>query len=449
MSQHSESLGRQLYRMTWPMLIGVLALMSCQLVDSAYIGQLGTLPLAAVGFTIPVYQLIIGIQVGLGIATTTVISTALGAQRNSYARQLGTLVLACGFVLIAMLCLLIWAGQQVIIFNLGASEELYPLVGAYWLPWLLSCWLGAMLYFGYSIFRAHGETFLPGMVMVLTSLLNVVLDPVFIFVLDMGLAGAAWATICAFGVGCLIIFVSILRKRLIQLPSNAARVTAGLRSLMSFMAPSMLSQFIPPVSAMLATTIVAVSGDHAVAAWGLGSRIELLSIIVVLALTMSMPSMIGRLRGSNDIEQIRQLVKKAVGFVVVWQLVLAVIVAFISAPLSDLLTSDDITAGILGEYLWIVPISYGALGVCMIMVCVCNAMGMPRLALAISALRLLGCYLPLLWAGSELSGLSGLFVGAMMGNILAGIMSWNMYKKHCVRVDVRLRAGGLCTRANS
>ncbi|MDP5291222.1 MATE family efflux transporter [Oceanimonas sp. CHS3-5] len=96
MKPTGESLGQQLYRMTWPMLIGVLAIMSSQMVDSAFIGQLGTQPLAAVGFTIPVYQLIIGIQVGLGIATTTIISTALGAGRRGEARQLGSLVLATG-----------------------------------------------------------------------------------------------------------------------------------------------------------------------------------------------------------------------------------------------------------------------------------------------------------------------------------------------------------------
>ncbi|MCT7655351.1 hypothetical protein MBH78_13000 [Oceanimonas sp. NS1] len=83
---------------------------------------------------------------------------------------------------------------------------------------------------------------------------------------------------------------------------------------------------------MLATAIVAVNGEDAVAAWGLGSRIELMSIIVVLALTMAMPPMIGRLRGSNDLEQIRLLVGKAVKFVVLWQLILAALLAALSAP---------------------------------------------------------------------------------------------------------------------
>ena len=61
----SPSLGRQLYTMTWPMLFGVLSLMSFQLVDSAFIGQLGVLPLAVQGFTLPIQMIIIGIQVGL------------------------------------------------------------------------------------------------------------------------------------------------------------------------------------------------------------------------------------------------------------------------------------------------------------------------------------------------------------------------------------------------
>jgi len=427
MIDQSMSLNKQLFQMTWPMPLGLLAIMSCQLVASALIGQLGAQPLAALGFTIRMYQLIIGIQVGLGIATTTVISIALGAQNYKYARELGSLVIASGFVLILVLCLLIWTNQKAIVVALGASEALFPLIQEYWLPWLLGSWLGAMLYFGYSIFRAHGETFLPGMMMVLTSVLNIVLDPIFIFVLDMGMAGAAWATICAFGTGCIIIYGFILRKRLIMPLQNTAIIIAGFKRLLSFMTPAMMSQFIPPLSAMIATAVIAGYGDFVVAAWGLGSRLEFFSIIIVLALTMAMPPIIGKLRGSHDLEKIHHVVKIAVGFVIVWQLIVAVILMSISTPLSNLLTSDHTVANTLNEYLWIVPLSYGALGICMIMVSVCSAIGMPNLALLISVLRLFGCYLPLLWIGSVLADLNGLFIGAMLGNFVAGFLSWHIY----------------------
>ncbi len=84
----TSSLSKQLFQMTWPMMFGVLSLMSFQLVDSAFIGQLGILPLAAQGFTMPLQMVIIGLQVGLGIATTAIIARVLGEKNNEKARQL-------------------------------------------------------------------------------------------------------------------------------------------------------------------------------------------------------------------------------------------------------------------------------------------------------------------------------------------------------------------------
>src|SRR5690606_3737094 len=100
-----QSLKRSLFQMTWPMLFGVLSLMSFQLADSAFISQLGVDPLAALGFTVPMYQLVIGLQVGLGIATTAVIARTLGEGNPQRAARLGGLVVMLGALLVALLCL--------------------------------------------------------------------------------------------------------------------------------------------------------------------------------------------------------------------------------------------------------------------------------------------------------------------------------------------------------
>lgn len=421
-------LNKQLFQMTLPMLAGLLAIMSCQLVDSAFIGQLGPSPLTAVGFTLPIYQLIIGVQVGLGIATTSVISIALGAQNVAKAKQLASLVILMGFVLIVSLCFLIWYTQSPIVLLLGAKQDILPLIHEYWLPWLISCCLGAMLYFGYSIFRAHGETLLPGILMVVTSLLNIVLDPILIFVLDMGLAGAAWATCIAFGLGCLIIYMQMIKRDFLALPTSRKQASEGLKRILSFLTPSMLSQFIPPLSAILATAMISSHGDLAVAAWGLGSRLELFSIIIVLALTMALPPIIGKLRGSHSFSEIHQLVKTSIRFVLIWQFIVSLILILLSPQIGNLFTDNQQIINILNSYLWSVPLSFGALGVCMVMVSVCSALGTPRTSLLISIVRLFACYLPLLWIGSELGGPSGLFIGAMLGNFLAGYLSWCIYK---------------------
>lgn len=438
MNHTIHSLARQLYRMTIPMIIGVLAIMSNQLVDSAFIGQLGVKPLAVVGFTIPVYQLLIGIQVGIGIATTALISRALGAKRLEQARQLGGLVVMIGFASIMLLCTLFWLGQEALLNLLGAEQGIHAIARAYWAPWLMSCWLGAMLYFAYSIYRAQGLTKLPGVLMVLTSVINMLLDPLFIFTLDMGIAGAAWATIVAYVIGAIIIYPRIFAQDWIHIPRRLHACLADLKNLFSIMLPAMVSQFIPPLSAIIATIIVAGYGENVIAAWGLGARVEYFSIIIILALTMALPPIVGRLVGSRELDKVHLVVKLAMGFVLVWQLLVAFVGIGASTPISQLLTADRDVSAILYDYLWCVPFSYGALGICMIAVSVCNAMGMSFQALSISALRLLCFYLPLLWLGSTFAGLQGLFIGAMLGNFAAGMMSWFMYKRSLVKLRLML-----------
>lgn len=433
-SDTNTPLSRQLLSMTWPMLFGVLSLMTFQLADSAFIGQLGRDPLAALGFTLPMHQLIIGLQVGLGIATTAIISRTLGAGNQRKAEQLAGLIVTTGGTMVVILCLALWFLQAPIMGLLGADAALLPMVQTYWIPWLVSAWSGAMLYFGYSICRSHGDTRLPGYMMVFTSLLNIALDPLFIFVFDWGLPGAALATITAFTCGSLMIYPKLLRRGWLRFEYDGLALGASLRQLGSIMAPAMVSQLMPPVSAMLATALVAGFGSAAVAAWGLGTRLEFFSIVVVLALTMSLPPMIGRLLGAGNINEIRQLVRLSVRFVVVWQLAVGLLWLVASGVVSELFSTDTAVSEVLYSYLVRVPLSYSGLGVCILMVSVCNALGLAMRALLMATLRLFVCFLPFLWLGAQLGGISGLMTGALVGNLLAGALAYSLYRTGMARL---------------
>lgn len=430
----NASLGRQLYHMTWPMLFGVLSLMTFQLTDSIFVGQLGRDPLAALGFTVPMQQLVSGMYVGLGIATTAIISRTLGQGEDLRAQRLGGLVITIGASLALTLCVSVWLLQNLILDLLGAADTLRPVIREYWAPWLLSAWTGAMVYFSYATCRANGDTRLPGYMMITTSLLNIALDPLYIFVFDWGLPGAAWATITAFSVGALIVYPTLIRRQWLRFDLLQLQLGTAIRQLSGIMAPAMVSQLMPPVSAMLATALVAGFGSSAVAAWGLGTRLEFFSIVVVLALTMSMPPMVGRLLGKGDIETIRKLVRIAVRFILGWQLAVGLIWLVASGMVSELFSPDADVQKVLASYLVRVPLSYSGLGVCILMVSVNNALGMSLRALLISTLRLFACYLPLLWLGSQMGGLTGLMTGALIGNLLAGVMAYGLYRQGMARL---------------
>lgn len=414
------------------MIFGVVALMGYQLVDSIYISMLGTDPLAALGFTVAVNQVSIGIQVGLGIATTALISRAIGAKEIERARRLGGMVLITGGLVMGVLCIVTWLIRDRILDLLDADPYLWPLISQYWGPWLLSIWVGALLYFAYSIARAQGNTKLPGSVMVLTSLVNIVLDPLFIFVFDWGLPGAAWATSAAFLVGNVIMWRNIRQRKWTRLRGLRTALRPALRDLGIISGPAMLSQLMPGVAAMAATKIIAGFGAAAVAAWGLASRLEFFSIVVVLALTMSLPPLVGRHIGAANYSDTDRLVRLSVRFTLWLQAGIAGIGLGLAFILPATLSSDPQVVAYLRTWFMLVPASYGALGCCMLMVSVSNAMGMPIRAVIISILRLFAFYLPAVWLGAEIGAMTGVFVGVLLGNLAAGLTAWLIYR-HAMR----------------
>ncbi|AQM21113.1 MATE family efflux transporter [Vibrio anguillarum] len=429
------SLTRQLLQMTWPMMFGVLSLMSFQLVDSAFIGQLGVLPLAAQGFTLPIQMIIIGLQVGLGIATTAVIARALGANQIRYAKQLGGLVVAIGSIGVALFSVIIYLLRHPILALLSTPESVYQIVDSYWIYWLISAWVGAVLYFLYSLCRANGNTMLPGTMMMVTSILNLILDPIFIFTFDLGIEGAALATILAFGIGVFVVAPKVSKRHWMLFDWSDLDVGKSIRSISHIMGPAMISQLLPPLSSMLATKLLASFGTAAVAAWALGSRFEFFAMVAILALTMSMPPMVGRLLGAGQLQDIRKLVRVACQFILGFQLIIAVVTYLLSGHLAALMTSEQSVESILHWHLMIVPISLGPLGICMLMVSVSNALAKSYTALTISALRLFVFFLPCLWVGAQIAALHGLFIGALVGNILAGLAAWAMYQRALRQVE--------------
>lgn len=422
-----------LWRQTWPMAIGVLALLGFQLVDSAFVARLGTAPLAAQSFTFPLSFLIIGIQVGMGIAIAALISRALGGGEQLRAKRLSSLVLLSGGGVIGVLVVILWWWQAPLFELLGADDNALGYIRSYWAPQLFSAWLGALLYFIYSVFRAHGDTRLPGKVMVLTSVINLVLDPLFIFGIGewdgWGLPGAAWATAIAFSAGLVMTGLKLYRRQWTVWAGIYQECVRSWRSFAGIAAPAMVSQLMPPLAAMLAIAVVAGLGDTQVAAWGLASRLETVSLMAILAMTMSLPPWLGRCYGAGDWGQIQQVMRLALKVALIWQLSLGIVLALAAHWVAKALAGTPAVQAELALLIRFLLPSYAALGICMLVVSAGNALGWPLRAMLLSSARLFVCYLPCLWLGAQLYGWAGLAAGAAVGNLLAGLSAWYVLRR--------------------
>ena len=422
------------------MAIGVLSLLGFQLVDSAFVAHLGTQPLAAQSFTFPITFMMIGVQVGLGIAIAALISRTLGAGEAQRSRRLGSLVLIGGSLTLGALAIGLWFGHDFIFTELGADSKMLGRISDYWSLQLIANWLSALLYFGYTLYRAHGNTRLPGTLMVTTSLINLALDPLFIFGvngwLGVGLPGAAIATIASFTIGLLILGTRLSRENWLSVHGLGGEIRQTAGAFATIAGPAMVSQLMPPVSALLATGLLASLGNASVAAWGLASRLETVSLMVVLGLTMSLPPWLGHCYGAGHWTRIRALMRVATQAVVVWQLAFGVVMAIAAPWLAGLLAQDAAVAGRLTVLIRFLLPSYALLGLCMLVVSASNALGWPVRAMAVSFTRLFVCYLPCVALGVLGGQMVYVGIGAACGNVLAGTMAWTVFRHTMARHPV-------------
>ena len=425
--------------MTVPMIVGMIMLMTFSLVDTYFVSLLGTDELAAISFTFPVTFTVISLNIGLGIGTSAVIGKFLGSGDTTHAKAIASGAIMLSVILVSLLCLLGYLAIEPVFSSMGASEELMPYIYEYMSVWFLSGVLLAIPMVGNSILRAAGDTKTPSIIMAVGGGINALLDPIFIFGLGpvpaFGIKGAAIATCIAWAVCVVwILYLLAYQRKLIEpklLGFEDFKQSA--RGVLIIGLPAAGANMLTPIAGGILTAVVAGYGAEAVAAWGVGNRLESMASILVLALSMSLPPFISQNFGASKFDRIRQSYQMSLKFVMLWQLFMFGVLALFAPLIADLFAKEAIVAQYIEMFLFIVPIGYGLQGIIILTNSSFNAMHRPMSALILSIIRLFVCYVPIAYAGSALFGLVGLFWGCVVANFVTAGLSYYWFHKEVIQ----------------
>jgi putative MATE family efflux protein len=430
----NNDIATTLRKMTLPMIVGMVVLMTFGLVDTFFIGMLGTQELAAISFTFPVTFTVISLNIGLGIGTSAVIAKLLGAGQHDQAKETATGALMLTMVLAIVLAIVGVLTMDPIFRLMGADEEQLVLIREYMLVWYGAGVFLAMPMVGNSVLRASGDTKTPSYVMAFGGLINVVLDPILIFgwgpVPAFGIQGAAIATLIAWAVGLFYILYVLAVKRKLMEPKllNWQQLKRSTGGILKIGLPASGANMLTPISAGVVTAIVAGYGPEAVAAWGVGGRLESIASIVVLSLSMSLPPFISQNFGANKLERVGLAYSLCVKFVIVWQLIVFAILATLSGVIANIFTNEPEVSSTIIMFLLIVPLGYGLQGVTILTNSSFNAMHMPMSALSLNGMRLFVFFVPFSLIGSYWFGLLGLFWAGVIANLTVGCIAFIWFK---------------------
>lgn len=436
---------RHLVRLTIPMIWGIAAIVSFQLVDTYYVSLLGTKELAAMTFTFPVTFFVFSIIMGFGIATSSVISRLIGEGREEDVKRVTTHSILLVFTVGCALAMIGYGLRDAIFAAMGANKEMRPLIHDYMSIWFFGAPFMATPFVGNSAIRAAGSTFAPAVIMVGVALLNAALAPLLVFGVwgfpRLELQGAAIATVFSNMVAMAVgLYILAVRKRMLLPLSNLHldKFKDSAKRLLFIAIPAGLTSAVGPLVNTIIISMLAGYGTEAVAAFGIATRIEAFAFILLMALAVGMSPIIGQNFGAKNFDRVHETLRNAIGFSVFWCIGVAAILVLLAEPIASVFSADPIVIYYAKISFLIVAPSYLFSSLVNGWSSAFNAMGKPQMSVIMTVIKMILLLIPAVLIGAETGGVMGIFWAISIVNIITGVGFHFWSRSVCTRTETQL-----------
>ena len=347
----SEAQHRKMIETPVPRLIVSLALpaIASQLIttiyntaDTYFVSQIGTSASAAVGVVFALMSLIQSLGFGIGMGTSSLISRRLGAGKNEDANKFGSSAIAAAFTLGCLIMIFGLIFLHPLMRILGSTETILPYSAAYARIILLGAPLLCPCFVLNNILRSEGEAFFAMWGLCTGGILNIFLDPLFIFTFRLGIAGAALATILSQAVSFLILLSMFLRgKSIVQLHfRSVSRKMSDYLLIVTTGAPTFCRQGLASLASAVINLCAAPYGDAAIAAVTIANKIYLLVRNIILGIGHGFQPVAGYNYGAGIFRRVRQAFNFATELGTVLNIAAAVLLALFAAPVIGWFRND-------------------------------------------------------------------------------------------------------------
>jgi putative MATE family efflux protein len=416
-----------LIRLSVPMIWGIFAIISFQLVNTFYVSLLGTEKLAAISFTFPVTYTIFAVFLGFSIGMSSVVSRLIGERKTDDIRRVTT----HGLLLVGIASALVSAAGLALmnpLFRLlGASESQLVDIDNYMHIYYIGTLFICMPIVGNAALRAAGDTKTPAIIMTVAALANALLDPVLIFGLfgfpRLELQGAAISTVIANACAMLAGLWLLKSKDMICLSylRDLSRFSDSAKRLLFIAIPAGLTSALPSVLNSVILNLLSKHSAASVAAFGVVTRVEAFAFIIMMALSVGMGPIIGQNWGANRHDRVKETLRLALLFCVGWSVFVALALGIFSSPLAHAFSTDTEVQAIIILYFLAVPFSYPLANIVSGWGSAFNAMGKPQYSAGMLFLKLIVLMIPAVYVGYQMADVKGLFAAIAIVNIVTGI----------------------------
>ena len=429
----TEKIGKLLKQYALPAIIAQTAASLYNMVDSIFIGQgVGPLAISGLAVTFPLMNLSTAFGTLVGAGAATMLSVLLG-QRNYKAanKVLGnvvTLNIIIGLLFMAAALIFI----DPILYFFGASENTLPYAKEY-ITIILAGNVITHLYFGLNAaMRSSGSPKKAMGLTIFTVIFNTILDPVFIFVFDMGIAGAAWATVIAQTAALIVVMTHFNDKKrpfhfergIIRLDNRVAK-----DSLVIGMGPFLMNAAACLVTLFINQQLRKYSGDLGIGAYGICNRFIFMFIMICMGLNQGMQPIAGYNYGARQYSRVREVFWQTAKLATVMTTICFIIGVFIPKAAAGIFTHDEELLDLSSRAMRMTTIMFPIVGFQMITTNFFQSLGMVKKSIILSLSRQILFLLPMLYLLPLWIEADGVWLSFPISDTLATLLSFIMLRR--------------------
>ena len=424
-----------------PIMISMLLTASYNIVDGIWVAGLGQAAIAGIGFVTPIFMILNGFSVGLGNGATSSISRSVGAKNRERASKSAAHSLLIFLVASIVLTLTLLIIQEPVLKTYGASGQSLTEALKYGTPMFLGLFAFMFANGGSGILRGEGDMKRAMYAMIVSVALNFILDPIFIYVLNLGSAGASLATIVSsLGAAVVILYWILIKKdTYVNVTFKGFKFDSEIaRDILKVGIPASLDMFVMSIAmSFYLMFISSVGGEYGIAAFTSGQRLYLFGIMPLTAIASAVAAVSGSAFGARNWDYLSRTHTYGTKFAMLVSIVILLILVIFAPQLSMIFAYTPETAPLIPEITSFLRIaSFGLLlvGIGMPSSFFYQGIGRGTTSLAWTIIRELIFTVGFTYLfGIVLNwGLTGIWVGLAVGRIIASILNFT-YARYTIR----------------
>ena len=336
-------------KLSIPIIASMFLIFANNIIDSIWVAGLGAEPLAALGYVTPLFMIMVGFGNGLGAGGNSLISSYIGAEDKHSANNAAIHNLILSFIVSIIITVLFLTFLKPLLVLMGASSVLdYAMEYAF----IIFAWTFGLLVppIVGGAFRAEGDIKRATVPIALAAIINMILDPIFIYVLNMGIAGAAWATAIGPFISLLLMFYWIFIKKDTYLSYSRKDFHNNFKMYKDILVvgiPASLEQLVLSVLTIFVNYMLTiVSGPTSVAVYTAGWRIVNIGMLPAIGIGTAAISVAGVAYGARKYENLRVTARYAVKVALIASIIVCIILYVFANQIALIFSYSENSAGL-------------------------------------------------------------------------------------------------------